>query len=528
MILSANAWFRKLTNPALDRSLPKSDNSHRSTSRTSPDLQPCRAIARVSGPRLVRSVRRFSMTKLNGWKMGGSLLLIYVATTCMNAQSFSTLVNFNGSNGAGPEYGSLVQGRNGSLYGTTGGGGSHDAGTFFELTPSGELITLYNFCAMPPCQDGGSPYSNAILATDGNFYGTTFNGGTNHGGTVFKITPDGALTTLYNFCSLSGCADGQYPYGALVQGVDGKFYGTTWWGGDPNTNAGTIFKITSEGEFTILHTFDGYDDGSHPYAKLIQGTDGSFYGTAASGGPSDYGTMFETTTGGAFTLLYNIEAPFSDPTGGLVEGSDRDFYGTTFNSLGSVFRASPNGTVREIQPFSVAAGYAPFAGLIQATDGNFYGSTLWGGNTVCGDGCGTVFEITPSGTLTFLHDFQSTDGANPYGGLVQATNGTFYGMTTYGGTGTCNCGTVFSLSMGLGPFVVFVRGAGRIGQTGGILGQGLTGTTSVMLNGIPASFAVISDTFIKATVPPGATTGYVTVTTPTGVLTSNVPFQVIP
>ncbi len=139
---------------------------------------------------------------------------------------------------------------------------------------------------------------------------------------------------------------------------------------------------------------------------------------------------------------------------------------------------------------------------------------------------GTVFQLTPTGILTTMHSFDSSDGAVPIGGLIQATNGTFYGSSSQ--AGPYNSGTLFSLDLGLGPFVTFVRAAGKVGQTGGILGQGFTGTTSVSLSGIPASFTVVSDTYIKATVPAGATTGYVTVTTPSGVLTSNVPFHVIP
>ena len=169
----------------------------------------------------------------------------------------------------------------------------------------------------------------------------------------------------------------------------------------------------------------------------------------------------------------------------------------------------------------------PVCTLIQATDGNFYGTAAYDGLY---PNFGTVFAITPSGTLTTLHNFDSTDGSYPYAGLLQATTGGFYGTTFAGGSSTAcpfGCGTVFSLDMGLGPFVAFVGAAGKVSQTGGILGQGFTGTTSVTLNGIAANFTVVSDTFIKATVPQGATNGYVTVNTPTGALMSNVPFRVI-
>src|SRR5262249_35919775 len=134
------------------------------------------------------------------------------------------------------------------------------------------------------------------------------------------------------------------------------------------------------------------------------------------------------------------------------------------------------------------------------------------------------------GALTTLHSFDSADGADPYGAMFQATNGILYGVTLSGGKNTCGfnlCGTVFSIDVGLGPFAALVHDSGSAGHTGGVLGQGFTGTTSVMLNGVSASFTVVSDTYIKATVPPGATTGYVTVTTPSGTLTSNVPFHVL-
>jgi len=167
------------------------------------------------------------------------------------------------------------------------------------------------------------------------------------------------------------------------------------------------------------------------------------------------------------------------------------------------------------------------SGLALGTDGNFYGVTQAGGQ----DNGGTIFSLTPNGKLTTVHSFSGPDGDEPMAAPIQATNGILYGTTAYGGSGapSCGgrCGTIYSLDMGLGPFVAFVRAAGKIGETGGILGQGFAGTMGVTLNGTPAEFAVVSDTFIKATVPEGATTGYVTVTTPTGVLSSNVPFHVI-
>jgi uncharacterized repeat protein (TIGR03803 family) len=175
----------------------------------------------------------------------------------------------------------------------------------------------------------------------------------------------------------------------------------------------------------------------------------------------------------------------------------------------------------------------PDAGLVEGSDGNFYGTTPYGANLDCGSsGCGTVFDITSTGTFTTLYEFDAAyGGIFPYSALLQSTNGVFYATTYEGGfSGGCDsgCGVLYSLNMGLGPFVSFVRNPAKVGQLFGILGQGFTGTTSVLLNGTSATFTVKSDTLIEATVPSGATTGYVTVTTPSGTLTSNVPFQVIP
>jgi uncharacterized repeat protein (TIGR03803 family) len=244
-----------------------------------------------------------------------------------------------------------------------------------------------------------------------------------------------------------------------------------------------IFKITPGGEFTSLHIFDG-TDGYDAYGGLIQATDGNLYGTTLLGGANDDGTVFKITPGGTFTKLHNF-----------------------------------NGT----------DGKWP-QGVVQATDGNLYGTTYYGGSK----NDGTIFKITPDGALTTLHNFDGTDGANPNSALLQATDGTFYGTTSdaYGtSSGDCptlGCGTVFSLAMGLGPFVSFLPAARPVGQVVEILGQGFTGATGVSFNGTAATFTVESDTYLTATVPPGATTGSITVSGPGGTLTSNKIFYVTP
>lgn len=298
------------------------------------------------------------------------------------------------------------------------------------------------------------------------------------------MTLQGLLTTLHVF----DYSDGDQPIAGLIQAVDGKFYGTTSYGGSSancGAGCGTIFKMSTAGTLTTLHSFDN-TDGSNPQGKLVQAANGNFYGTTADGG-NCCGTVFSVTPTGLLTTVY------------------------TFCALSNC-----------------VDGGSPIAGLVIATDGNFYGTTSIGGS----NNLGTIFKVTPSGEFETLHSFDSTDGSNPWGSLVQRTDGDLFGTTYEGGAGFSycgdGCGSIFSVSASLGPFVTFARGAGKVGQTGGILGQGFTGTTGVTVNGTAALFTVKSDTFILATVPAGATTGYVTVTTPSGTLTSNVPFQVLP
>lgn len=479
------------------------------------------------------------------------------------AQVFKTLVEFNYSNGAEP-VAPLVQGTDG-LYGTTQFGLTNNYfGTLFKITPASGLKTLYHFCSQNglPCPIGAEPMAPLLLATDGVFYGTTIYGGppacsVGFGcGTAFKVTPT-SVTELYGFCAQPSCTDGAYPSAGLVQAADGSFYGTTTIGGSYFTacqlGCGTIFKIAG-GVLSTVYSFCAQPycvDGFDPSGPLLQATDGKFYGTTAGAGGNGEeggGTIFKMTADGTLTTLYTFNGNGVDgllPAGGLVQGSDGNFYGATgegglYNDAGTVFKITPGGTLTTMYNFCAQPGCPDgkltYAALVQGTDGNFYGTTLYGGDSPCiPEGCGTVFQITPSGTLTTLHSFGGSDGQFPYAGLVQATDGKFYGTTAFGGVGSCTnggapigCGTIFSLDMGLGPFVTFVRSYGKVGQTGGILGQGFAGTSSVSLNGIQASFTVVSDTFIKATVPAGATTGFVTVTTPSRTLTSNVPFHVLP
>jgi len=449
------------------------------------------------------------------------------------AQVFTTLANFGGSNGSNP-FAGLVQGFDGNFYGTTYYGGANNSGTVFKITPAGKLTTLYRFCAQSGCVDGANPSASLVQASNGDFYGTTLAGGANNDGTVFKITTMGTLTTLHSFDG----GDGMNPSAGLIQATDGNFYGTTRGGGA--IGGGTVFKITPSGTLTTLYSFCGENctDGFTAYAGLVQGTDGNLYGTTQYGGGYDgFGYCFD--------------------------------YG-----CGTVFKITLSGTLTKLYSFcnhnNCSDGALPDAALIQATDGNFYGTTALGG----ANQGGAVFRITPTGTLTTLYSFcpqlpcadgysptdlvQATDGnfygttalggANNFGTvfkttakgslttlysfdvsdgatLVQATSGVFYGTTTYGGT--YNAGTVFTLNVGLGPFVEAQPTSGKVGAGVKILGTSLTGATSVTFNGTAATFTVVSPSLITTTVPAGATTGEVKVIKPHGTVQSNVPFRVV-
>ena len=390
-----------------------------------------------------------------------ALALCFVLSMGAHSQVFTTLVNFNGTNGMYP-VGTLVQGADGNFYGTTTDGGNGGDGTVFKVTSQGVLTTLYVFCSQQSCADGQRPHAGLVQATDGNFYGTTSQGGNGYG-TIFKITPQGTLATLHSF----NFTDGDSPNGSLLQGTDGNFYGTTYDGGA--WGDGTVFKITQAGELTTLHSFN-ITDGGYPFAGLIQAADGNFFGTTSYGGDHGRGTVFEITPQGSMTVVHSFDlSEGSAPRAPLIQAKDGNFYSTTFaggiNSSGTVFRMTPMGTLTTIYNFCslqwCADGEQPLAGLVQGSDGNLYGTTSIGANHV-----GTIFKITPNGTMTVLHTFLWQDGSFPSSGLVQAADGSLYGTTEYGGPNAD--GTVFrlivypALSVAKSGMGTVISGEGRI------------------------------------------------------------------
>jgi uncharacterized repeat protein (TIGR03803 family) len=326
----------------------------------------------------------------------------------------------------------------------------------FALVTAGIPTTsgLTNLWSFTGDQDGANPNAGLVQGDDGNFYGMTYDGGRNGNGTVFRISPGGVLTNLHSF----GGADGAYPYAALVQGSDGNFYGTTSGSGSGPSGNGTVFRISPGGVLTNLHSFSG-SDGANPSAGLVQGRDGNFYGTTPSGGANGYGTVFKISSSGGLTTLWSFTngVDGANSYAPLVQGVDGNFYGTTSGSgsgpgaNGTVFRITSSGSLTTLSSFiGCSDGAYPFAGLVQGSDGNFYGTTSGSGSGP--SAYGTVFQAGPSGGLTTLWSFTNgVDGAYSYAPLAQGVDGSFYGTTSGSGSGPSGNGTVFKLSIPLNP-----------------------------------------------------------------------------
>jgi uncharacterized repeat protein (TIGR03803 family) len=385
----------------------------------------------------------------------------------------------NCSDGEFPE--GLFQASDGKIYGTTQLGGAGN-GVLYRLSTGNKEIVVHRFCSQPDCTDGANPSSAPVPSLKGGLLGTTAAGGANGQGTLFEVSPTGDLTTLFSFCAQSDCTDGADPVTPPIQTANGIIFGTTTYGG--KYSAGTVYALTTREHLVTIHSFQPVEPGSVAPTALIQGADGNFYGLTFNGGSvTNDGTIFRVTPLGKFTNLYSF-----CPKTNCLDGTG---------------------------PSS----------LIQGSDGNLYGITNQGG----ANNSGTIFKVSRDGSLTTLYTFcqqpKCPDGGGPVS-LMQETNGMFYGTTERGGS--LGGGTVFSLSLGLGPFVQMNPGFGKAGAKIALLGNNLTGTTNVMFNGTEAAFTVVSGSYIIATVPNGATSGTIEVTVPGGVLASNLPFEILP
>jgi len=459
-----------------------------------------------------------------GAHLTGIILALAFFTTLVSSAGaqFTPLYSFGSHAGdpAHPNYpGFVAQGRDGNLYSTSYDGGTDNAGTVFKVTPAGQVTVLYSFDGVT----GAFPSGGLTLGTDGNFYGTTFENGPSNYGTVFKITSGGKLTVLHAFDS----TDGAGPWGAPVQGTDGAYYGTTEHGG--SADCGTVYRVTAGGTFKTLYNFDG-PQGCQPLAPLVLGNDGNFYGTTLQGvnNPS-FGAIFKITPAGAITLLHSFDNTHgAEAYAPLMQASNGNFYGTTEGGgqygNGVVFEMSPAGVFTDLHDFDPnTEGGQPFSALIEGTNGFLYGTTVYGGTY----NVGTIYSIPLSGgNPDTLYSFDGTTGTSPGAPLAQHTDGTFYGDAAWGGSD--DLGTFYSFSAGLAPFVRLLTTSAKVGKTVEILGQGFTGTTAVSFNGTAATFHVASKTYLTAVVPTGATSGFIKVTTPGGTLESNQAFRVIP
>jgi uncharacterized repeat protein (TIGR03803 family) len=480
-----------------------------------------------------------SMKKNKNYKMLaiGLLTLAVVSAAVPAHAQYSLLYNFGVSSVAdasGP-LGAIAQGEDGSLYSTGLLGGARNLGAVWKITPSGKETVVYSFCSLT-CADGDLPNTGLTLRPDGHFLGTTASSDPSGSlpGTIYDVSQTGSFSMLYP--PMNGTALGISP----VLGPDGSFYGITSGG---SNGCGTVYRLSAV--FTVIHTFDK-THGCEP-STLVLGTDRSFYGTTSSGGTSNSGVVFKLTyrpgLATLFSVITNVSSTNGAPVGSLVEGSDGNFYGVTTRTPssgvnGSVFQVTPNGVLTTLHALNgTTDGGLPTA-LTFASDGNLYGTAVLGG-AEGGGGVGTLFQVTLAGTYTVLYRFTGPNsGASPFA-LVQHTNGLLYGSANVGGAFSgssyhCDlnpndgCGVVFSWNGNLPAFGSTVQLMGAVGSEVEILGQGFTSSSIVSFNGVPATATVQSGTSLHATVPVGATTGSITVTTSTGTLTSNRQFVVLP
>lgn len=347
--------------------------------------------------------------------------------------------------------GSLVKESDGNLYGMTPKGGTYNSGSIFRISTSGTMTILKQFNIDI---DGGYPKGSLIQAKDGAFYGTTESGGPKNGGVLFKITSDGQYTVLY---SMSVNTEGGRPSGRLLQASDGYFYGVNRSGG--STGYGTIFRWKPDGTYTVLKTFNYATDGGNCYGGLIQGTDSALYGMTRYGGTYGYGTIFRIAKdGSSFKVLkqLNRATDAAYPTGDLIQAKDGYLYGLASSGIaynGVAFKLKMDGTAfAVVHQFAPAAeGGNPAGSLVQASDGNFYGTL-----SAASGYSGSVFKMTSSGATSPVKKLTSaTEGEGPVSNLVQMPDGYLYGTAQYGGKN--GDGTIFKVNTGGSTFSVLAH-----------------------------------------------------------------------
>ncbi len=385
--------------------------------------------------------------------IGHALLLALFASVTVRARAqvgtLTSLTSFTGS--AGPSA-PLIQGTDHALYGTTFQGGANGKGSIFKIPPGGTVTPMHDFAASG--NEGAFPYGGLVQAPDGNFYGTA-TGGTPYG-VIYEITPTGTFSVVHTF----NLIDGAIPYSTLMVGSDGFLYGTAGVGGGSGSS-GAVFKISvaTPHTFQLVHSFSAADKAGTPYGGVIQAPDGNFYGTTTqNAGSAGFGAVYRVTPGGVFTLLHTFKSTVNNvvdgafPYASLVAAPDGYLYGVTSNggttANGTIYKIGLDGTFAIVHSFLGGTdGQSPYGALIKATDGNLYGVTSGAGagsTTV-----GTIFRVTTSGVFSTIYSFpiSGASGAGPQAALLQAADGNFYGTTQNGGT--TGSGTVFLYTTGL-------------------------------------------------------------------------------
>lgn len=370
-----------------------------------------------------------------GFALTCALALVALGPAPACAKGFRVLYAFSGNDGRYPN-GPLLRDKEGDLYGTTREGGTNNLGTVFKLAPDGTETVLHNFEAG---SDGQGPGTNLILDASGNVYGITGGGGSDHYGTIFKISADGSETVLQNFDSASGS-----PFSLTADGA-GNLYG---FASEGRYGYGMVYELSPDGTFTVLYSFRPGEHGYLPLGSLLRDKKGNLYSTTSLGGQTDLGgTVFKLEPDGKEKVLYSFTAGSDggDPSAGVIRDSAGNFYGTAGNygnstcdyGCGTVFKLAPDRTETTLYSFTGKSdGGWPYSGVVADSAGNLYGAGSYG--------MGTVFKIAPDGTETTLYTFTGgSDGAYP-NGLIIDRKGHLYGTTT--GDGVHGCGTVFEFS----------------------------------------------------------------------------------
>lgn len=445
------------------------------------------------------------------------------------AQTVTQLYKFGSASGdpINPTYLAIItQGRDGNMYSMSPKGGANQNGAAFKFSPNGTESVIHSFLA--DGSEGTDCVSGFTLGRDGNFYGAC-SSYPSHYGTLYKLSPTGTYSLLHAFAG--GTNDGAFPFSPPIQAADGNFYGVTYLGGGPSS--GTFYQLTAGGILKTLYDFGAPGKSFDPYGPLVQGPDGYLYGEALNGGAHNGGSIIKISTKGIETDLFPLTMVDDgfESLGGVILGSDGNYYGCTdtggLYNWGTAFKVTSKGVFTVLRHFGATGsldGVNCKVGLVQATDGNFYGVQPLD----LTHKKGAIFKIDKSGAYSVLGYFDGTVGATPTSALFQHTNGLLYGLTNSGGIGTPGQGVIYSFNIGAKPFARLELTSGVAGNSIGIFGQGFLTATGVTFGGVSASFATAGDNYMTVTVPTEGKSGSVVVNMPSGNLTSSKLFKLLP